>query len=171
MKGLNSLLPKDVAVMSVVDMESNFDARKSASSRRYRYLIYNGAVASPFSRNYAWHLYKSLEVDAMREAGVSLLGVHDFSSFVGGKNETESTVRDLISLSVERMSGDFISIEVVANAFLRHMVRNIVGTLVDVGWGKTEVDQMKEILDARDRAAAGITAPAKGLYLVEVKYL
>lgn len=170
MKGLNSLLPTDVRVTDVVEEGEDFDARRSASSRRYRYLIFNGSVPSPFLRNYVWHLHSFLDVDAMQEAGKALIGTHDFSSFVGGKNETDSTVRNLMHLAVERVNEDFISIEVEANAFLRHMVRNIVGTLVDVGWGKMGADQLKGVLNARDRSAAGITAPPQGLYLIEVKY-
>ncbi len=170
LRGLNSLLPGDVRITGVEDEEEGFNARRSALSRRYRYLIYNGKVPSPFLRNYAWSLFSRLDVDAVTGAGSMLLGSHDFSSFVGGKNETGSTVRDVKDFRAERLNGDFISIEIEANAFLRHMVRNIVGTLVDVGWGKIGSGEFGDILNARDRGAAGITASPQGLYLVEVRY-
>jgi tRNA pseudouridine38-40 synthase len=170
MRGLNSLLPGDVRITGVADVGEDFNARRSALSRRYRYLIYNGVVPSPFLRNFAWHIRNPLDVDAMGDAGAVLLGSHDFSSFVGGKNETESTVRNVIDFRAERSSGDIVTIDIEANAFLRHMVRNIVGTLVDVGRGKMGAGELREILGARDRGAAGITAPPQGLYLVEVIY-
>ena len=169
-KGLNSLLPQDVRVTDVLEERENFDARRSASSRRYRYLIFNGEVPSPFIRNYIWSVRNSLNTDAMQDVGEVLLGVHDFSSFVGGKNETNSTVREVFNFTVVRINKDYISIEIEANACLRHMVRNIVGTLFDVGLGKMGLNEFLDVLDARDRRAAGITAPPQGLYLVEVKY-
>ncbi|MBN1571693.1 MAG: tRNA pseudouridine(38-40) synthase TruA [Deltaproteobacteria bacterium] len=170
MRGLNSLLSEDVRITGVDDEVDDFDARRSAVSRRYRYLIYNGKVPSPFLRNYAWHVKKQIDVDAVNEAGAALLESHDFSSFIGGKNETNTSVRDVIDFGAERLNGDFVSIEIEANAFLRHMVRNIVGTLMDVGWGKMGTGEFRDIINARDRGAAGITAPPQGLYLVEVTY-
>jgi len=170
MKGLNSLLPQDVRVTDVLEEGEDFNSRRSATSRKYRYLIFNGGVPSPFIRNYVWSVRSYLNTDAMQDAGEALLGVHDFSSFVGGKNETSSTVREVLNFSVVRINEDFISIEIEANAFLRHMVRNIVGTLFDVGLGKMGLNEFLGVLNARDRRAAGITAPPQGLYLVEVMY-
>jgi len=170
MKGLNSLLPQDVRVTDVLEEGEDFDSRRSASSRRYRYLIFNGGVPSPFFRNYVWSVRSCLNTGAMQDVGEVLLGVHDFSSFVGRKNETDSTVREVLNFTVKRINEDFISIEIEANAFLRHMVRNIVGTLFDVGLGKMGLNEFLDVLDAQDRRAAGMTAPPQGLYLVEVKY-
>jgi tRNA pseudouridine38-40 synthase len=171
MKGLNSLLPQDVRVTDVLEEEEDFDSRRSATSRKYRYLIFNGeGVPSPFVRNYVWSVRSYLNTGAMQDVGEILLGVHDFSSFVGRKNETDSTVREVLNFTVVRIDEDFISIEIEANAFLRHMVRNVVGTLFEVGLGKMGPNEFLGVLNARDRRAAGITAPSQGLYLVEVKY-
>jgi tRNA pseudouridine38-40 synthase len=175
-RGLNSLLPKDVRVLAVSDMPDEFDARRSALSRMYRYLIWRGRVGLPFARHYTVECIDVLDVTAMEEAGSYLLGTHDFASFAGAGSDG-STIREMLSVSAKThpmslftQSGEIIEITIEANAFLRHMVRNIVGTLMEVGRKKRKPDELLDILGAADRSHAGPTAPARGLYLMEVKY-
>ena len=182
-RGLNSLLPGDTRVHDVSDVAIDFDPRRSAISRRYRYLIVLGDVLYPFVRNYAWHIRDELYIEEMSRSGVMLIGSHDFSSFEGKGGEGEgggNRIREVTDFGiiinsvplrgVKETGERVVEIEIEANAFLRHMVRNIVGTLVDVGRGKTGRDEFFEILRARDRRRAGATAPPQGLYLVEVLY-
>lgn len=185
-RGLNSLLPKDVRILDIGEAPEEFDSRRLATSRIYRYIIIRCEVALPFARNYAWHITDDLDVEEMRQAGSELIGTHDFSSFAGseeikggeedGRN-SKSKIREVLDLSIRNSAisqgaspGEFIEITVEANAFLRHMVRNIVGTVVDVGRGKMGAEKITDILEAKDRSVAGATAPPNGLYLVEVKY-
>jgi tRNA pseudouridine38-40 synthase len=168
-KGLNSLLPADVRVLDADEVADSFDARRSAILRVYRYLIYTGPVVSPFLCRYAWHVPGSLDAPAMQRAGAHLVGTHDFASFASS-GETGGTTREVFSFRVEETDGGMIIVEVAANAFLRHMVRAVVGTIVDVGKGKISRDEFREVLAAKDRARAGVTAPPEGLFLVEVRY-
>jgi tRNA pseudouridine38-40 synthase len=169
-RGLNALLPPDVRVLSVDEVPDSFDARRSAVLRVYRYCIYTGLVMSPFLGRYAWHIPALLDADLMNRAGSRLVGTHDFASFASVGDETTSTVREVVSFIVEETGGAVIQIEIAANAFLRHMVRSIVGTIVEVGRGKMGAEEFNEIIEARDRARAGVTAPPQGLFLVEVRY-
>jgi tRNA pseudouridine38-40 synthase len=185
-RGLNSLLPKDIRVLDLCEVAEEFDSRRLATSRIYRYIIIRCEVVLPFARNYAWHITDDLDVEEMRRAGSEFIGTHDFSSFAGseeikggdeeGRN-SKSKIREVFDFSIRDGSisqgiviGEFVEITIEANAFLRHMVRNIVGTVVDVGRGKMGAKEIIDILEAKDRSAAGATAPPNGLYLVEVKY-
>ena len=169
-RGLNALLAPDVRVLCADEVPDSFDVRRSAILRVYRYLIYTGSVMSPFMGRYAWHIPAPLSAEAMNRAGSQLVGTHDFASFASSPDETTSTVRQIVSFHVDETGGGVITIEIAANAFLRHMVRSIVGTIVDVGRGKMSVERFGEIIRARDRARAGVTAPPQGLFLVEVRY-
>jgi len=169
-RGLNALLPSDVRILSVDEVPDSFDARRSAVLRIYRYLIYTGSVMSPFMGRYAWHVSAPLCSETMDRAGSLLVGTHDFASFASSGDETTSTVREVVSFHVQETGDGVIQVEIAANAFLRHMVRSIVGTIVDVGRGKMSVDEFAEILHAHDRGRAGMTAPPQGLFLVEVRY-
>ena len=169
-RGLNGLLPGDITVLSVRDVPGDFDARRTAIARVYRYFIYEGEVPLPFTRRYAWHVRSALDIEKMKRAAGHFIGTHDFASFAGAGGDDEITIRDVHVLSVSRNPEGILEIYVVANAFLRHMVRNLAGTLVEVGRGKKSPDEMPGIIHAKDRAAAGETAPACGLFLVEVKY-
>jgi tRNA pseudouridine38-40 synthase len=168
-RGLNALLPSDVRVLSADEVPDSFDARRSAILRVYRYLIYTGPVMSPFMSRYVWHIGAPLGAAAMDRAGSQLVGTQDFASFACSQDETTGTVRHIVSFRAEE-TGGVIRIEIAANAFLRHMVRSIVGTVVEVGRGKMTVGQFGEIISAHDRGRAGMTAPPQGLYLVEVQY-
>ena len=167
-RGLNALLPPDIAVRELGEAEADFHARKSALSRRYRYTIYNRPVRSPLTRLYAYHWAGPLDVAAMREAAKWLVGVHDFASF-GRARPGGSTVREVLEANCWR-EGDFIYIDIEADAFLRGMVRSIVGTLLLVGRGELTPQGFKEIMEAKDRSRAGDAVPAQGLCLAEVRY-
>lgn len=166
---LNSYLPKDIRVKNIWQVDMDFHAQKSALGRVYRYLIYNRDFLSPFHRNFAWWIPFNLERDLMKEASKFLVGEHDFSSFQSQGSPTSSTLREVKKLSIFK-TGKFIVIHIKANSFLYKMVRNIVGTLVEVGRKKIEPHKMKQILEARDRRMAGPTAPPQGLCLTRVEY-
>jgi tRNA pseudouridine38-40 synthase len=169
-RGLNSLLPPDIVVKGAEEVEEGFHARFSARSKVYEYHILNQPYPSALLRDYAWFIHDELDLSSMRKCGKLLIGSHDFSSFRASGDESRHSMREVIRLEIERRKGNVVVIAIEANAFLREMVRIIVGTLVDVGRGKTSVSEFKEIFEAHDRRRAGMTAPAHGLFLVEVKY-
>ncbi|MCD6319499.1 MAG: tRNA pseudouridine(38-40) synthase TruA [Candidatus Desulfofervidaceae bacterium] len=169
LRGLNSLLPKDIAVIYTDEVKPTFDAQFRAKSKTYIYLILNARCRSPFLEEYSWHVITPLDIPSMQEAGNYLLGKHDFRSFMGAGSSIKNTVRQIYRLEVKE-SHPFITIEIEANGFLKHMARNIVGVLVETGQGKRNPQDMQQILMARDRKVAGINAPAQGLLLKEVKY-
>lgn len=167
---LNVLLPKDVRVLDVEEVDSDFHARYSAKGKTYVYKWSYSEVQSPFERNYAVHLGRWVpDIERMREAAVHLLGTHDFTSFCSSKTATATRVRTIRKLTIERQD-DFLVMEVEGDGFLYNMVRTIAGVLFAVGIGWDEPDDVKRILEAKDRKKAGKTAPAHGLYLMEVTY-
>jgi len=169
-KGMNALLPEDVAVRAASLEPEGFDARRDASGKRYRYRIQNLETRAPLARLVAWQVFRPLDVGAMRSAAATLLGRHDFGAFRAADCDAAHGVRELRRLDV--LEGRPGSIEVVAEAtaFLKHMVRNVVGTLVEVGLGARSAGSMPDLLDSRDRRLAGRTAPPQGLLLDEVFY-
>lgn len=167
-RALNALLPFDIAILKLSEVTRDFHARKSALSRKYRYTIFNRFVRSPLSRLYAYHWVGELDLEAMKEALGSLIGVHDFTSF-GRARPGGSTVRQMLEVSCCR-EGDYIYIDLVANAFLKRMVRTIVGTLLLVGRGELGPQGFKEVLEAKDRSRGGDLLPAHGLCLTKVTY-
>ncbi len=170
LKGLNSLLPQDISVIKAEHVGPCFHSRFSAQSRIYWYFIWNSPVISPFYCRYSWHVIKPLDIDAMRDAAHALTGTHDFSSFQGADKEEVNPEREVKGVRFRRIRRHMLIFEIQANSFLKRMVRNITGTLVDVGRGKITCREFREILEKRDRCFAGVTAPAKGLFLKEVKY-
>ena len=169
-QGMNALLPPDVAVRSARLEPDGFDARRSARGKRYRYVIENGPTRAPLSRLHAWQNFHPLDVEAMRAAAAHLVGRHDFASFQASDCASRHAVREVRRLELLGEPGGRIELVVEATAFVKHMVRNIVGTLVEVGEGKRSPASMADLLDARDRTRAGPTAPPQGLYLEEVFY-
>ncbi len=167
--GINSNLPDDISVINVWQVPGEFHARYSAIGRAYRYVILNRAVRSALQRDRAWWVHWPLDVDAMAAAGSCLLGEHDFSSFRAAECQARSAVRQLRRLEV-RSDGERIVIDCEANAFLHHMVRNIVGSLVRIGRGEADAAWLESLLHRRDRRLAGMTAPACGLTLTRVSY-
>jgi tRNA pseudouridine38-40 synthase len=171
-RGLNAILPKDVGVLEVWEVDQNFHARHTAIRRDYRFLIDNGLVASALLRRQAIYSPHPMDMAAMQLALDALLGTHDFAAFAGGTQEG-STVRTCYLAccqALELWGQPLLAIDLAANAFLRHMVRNIVGTLLLVGEGKLDAAGFAAILAGRDRRKAGRTAPAHGLYLMSVSY-
>ncbi len=167
-KALNSSLPKDIVVKKVEDVALEFHARYSATSKSYRYTILNSRFRSPFDRHYAAFISYHLDASLMQDAAVHLVGRHDFRSFQAKAGRSNST-RTIKSLGVKRR-GRFIYIDIEADGFLYNMVRNIVGTLIEVGRGKLGANDVMKILKAKKRSLAGPTALPEGLCLVRVRY-
>ena len=167
-RALNANTGVDLAVREVEQVGDDFDPRRHAASRRYVYRIWNRNEPSPFWRRYAWFVPRRLDVAAMQRAAVQLEGDHDFTSFQGAGCDAEHA-RRRVYRSTLTAEGALVAYEIEATAFLRHMVRNIIGTLVEIGLGQREAD-LGGLLAARNRTRAGATAPARGLCLVEVRY-
>ena len=167
--GTNTNLPGDVALRWVVPVADDFSARFSAEARSYRYVILNAPTRSPLLRERVCLWHAPLDAGAMHEALQALVGLHDFSAFRAAECQSHSPVRRLESIAVRR-EGDFVVLEVTANAFLHHMVRNIAGSALAVGEGARPAAWVAELLAAGERARAGMTAPAGGLYFSSVRY-
>ena len=167
--GANTNLPEDISVSWVKPVDQDFHARFSAVGRSYRYLILNRLQRSALHRSRAWWVYEPLDEVPMQAAAQRLLGEHDFSAFRSAACQANTAVREITAISVSR-SGDWLTIDVTANAFLMNMVRNIVGSLAAVGLGEQGVEWISDVLESRDRKAGGITAPPHGLTLVGVDY-
>jgi tRNA pseudouridine38-40 synthase len=170
LKGMNGLLPEDIAVRVASIEADGFDARRKAKGKRYHYRIVNGRTRAPLSRLTAWQIFRPLDVAAMIAACPPLIGRHDFGAFRAADCEAEHAIREVRRLEVAGAPGGEIGVVIEATAFLKHMVRNIVGTLVEMGHGKRNPAAMAELLASRDRTLAGATAPAHGLCLEEVFY-
>jgi len=176
-RSLNGILPPDIRVTEVADVEEGFVPRFS-KEKTYRYAIASGRFLSPFQQRYAWHVREALDFDAMQEAARALVGEHDFTSFTAAGGGEKTRVRRIIA--VDFGPGGIVStcadeehvchFDITANGFLYKMARNIIGTLVEVGRGKIAHREMAEIIAAKDRSRAGPTAPAHGLCLVSVRY-
>lgn len=168
-RGVNSLLPRSIRVRWVRTVASDFSARFSALARRYHYLIYNRRESSAILHGRVTHCPHSLNVEAMHCAAQALLGEQDFSSFRAAGCQSTTAQRNVHTVSVKRR-GPFVLIDIQANAFLQHMVRNIAGSLLEIGRGRASIEWISELLALRDRSAAAMTAAPDGLYLVEVLY-
>ncbi|MGC4000347.1 MAG: tRNA pseudouridine(38-40) synthase TruA [Anaeromyxobacter sp.] len=169
-KGMNALLPPDIAVRAARLEPDGFDARRSARGKRYRYVIENGPTRSALTRLQAWQHYRPLDVAAMREAAAHLLGRHDFAAFQASDCAAHHAVREVRRLDVLGETGGRIEVVIEATAFVKHMVRNIVGTLAEVGVGKRAPASLRDLLARGDRTEAGPTAPPQGLFMEEVFY-
>ena len=177
-RALNASLPHAVRVLSAEAAPPAFHPRFGARTKTYRYRIWNGEVMNPFERRYAWHVPGALDVEAMRAAARVIEGRHDFAAFqsTGGDVTTtereifQSTIQSTIQSTFRNPQSAMLVYEVVGTGFLRHMVRTIAGSLVEIGRGRRPVAWMSDVLASRDRAAAGPTAPPQGLFLVRVEY-
>jgi len=179
-RALNALLPKNIRVLEATEVADSFHPRYSAQKKSYFYIISNQKEYSAFLYRYTWIVPQLLDLKSMREAAQVLIGVHDFSSFMGTGSSTKNPVREIFVLTIEKLKkidfmtahiqGEFLKISIEANGFLRHMARNIVGTLVEVGRGNIPSYQMREILESHNRKSAGPTAPPNGLFLEKVLY-
>lgn len=179
-RALNAMLPEDIRIIEVKKVDEGFHARYSSIRKRYTYMIADDPDIPVFIRRYVWWIKVPLNLDLMLKASSLLIGNHDFRSFMGSGSLVKNTTRTIYSIDMERMFNlpfifiefrcNLIKITIEADGFLRHMVRNIVGTLVQVGRRKIAPEMVKEILYARDRKTAGPKAPAKGLFLERVYY-
>ncbi len=169
-RGLNSLLPPDIAVLHGEEVAHAFHARFSAVSKAYEYRILNRPEPSALERHFVWHIRKPLARSAMEECLQGIVGRHDFSAFMGAGSSVTSTEREIYQAVLRVPDEDHLIFRFEANGFLRHMVRNLVGTLVDVGKGRLKPAAFQAVLAGRDRRQAGMTAPARGLYLVSVRH-
>lgn len=168
MMGLNSSLDKDVRVLHCEDTSESFHAQRSATGKTYRYIILNVSQPTALDRYRVWHIREPLDLKAMVEGAAHLVGEHDFAAFKSAGDET-TTIRNLRELDIKR-EGDHIVLTFEANGFLKHMVRNLTGALVEVGQGKLASEDMRRLLDARSRENAPKKAPPQGLTLVQVTY-
>ena len=175
LKAMNDILPASVRVLEVTEVPPDFHARHSARAKTYRYRIYREAICPPFLARYVWHYPYPLAEETMARAAGLVIGEHDFTSFAavdpdrGREDAVASNVRNIFSSSWERL-GEELIYTVRGSGFLHHMVRNLVGTFILVGKGTLKIEDVTRILEARNRSAAGATAPANGLYLVGVEY-
>lgn len=174
-KALNDILPASVRALEVAEAPAEFHARHSAKAKTYRYRVYRGAICPPFLARYVWHYPYPLDEDAMGRAAGLVVGEHDFTSFAAVDPEREredepATSVRTISSSLWDRGGEELVYTVSGSGFLHHMVRNLVGTFIHVGKGTLRAKDVTRILEARNRSAAGATAPASGLYLVGVEY-
>jgi len=171
-RALNAVLPTDVRVLSIEDAPAEFHARFSAVGKTYEYRIVNAPIVSPFLVRHVWHVPNRLDTDAMKRASAHLVGTHDFAAFQGARSKVGSSERTIHAIEWHDGRGHDVPlrIQLRGDGFLRHMVRNIVGTLVEIGGGRWMSDRMVKILADRDRSQGGTTAPAHGLFLVRVEY-
>jgi tRNA pseudouridine38-40 synthase len=167
---LNNLLPDDIVIRKSEEADEDFHSRYSAKGKKYRYLIYNEAHASAIMRNRACHVRPELNFEEMRTAAKYFVGQHDFAAFQATGGQVRSTVREIYTMNVDRKEDSLISIEVSGSGFLYNMVRIIAGTLIYVGMGKIKAEDIPSIIKSLDRTKAGKTAPAEGLYLMEIYY-
>ncbi len=172
-RALNACLPHDICVREVQSAPDGFHAIRDAVSKHYRYEIQTGPLRDVLRRAYVWHVWYQLDVTAMRSAAAHLVGRHDFTSFQSTGSSRKSAVRNVLELSLHQephLAGERITLDIRADGFLYNMVRNIVGTLVEVGRGRRDPAWVAAALQARDRRRAGMTAPALGLCLMHVEY-
>jgi tRNA pseudouridine38-40 synthase len=169
-RALNGLLPDDICITECSEVNSGFHARFDAVGKTYRYCILNRILRDPFRMKYVWHIQRKLDLEAMREAAGYFVGEYDFKSFENAGSPRVHTVRHITSAVFNETGDGTLHFEVSANGFLQNMVRNIMGTLVDVGMKRTHPSRIKDIIDARDRTKAGPTAPPQVLFLLRVYY-
>jgi tRNA pseudouridine38-40 synthase len=169
-RGLNSLTADDIVIKGCEEVDASFHARYDVKSKIYVYKVKNRPDPAAIGRQYAWHIRKDLNLDAMRAASAHLIGSHDFKAFEGAGSPRAHTTRSVFKARLVEAPDGYLAFEIEADGFLRFMVRNIVGTLVDVGLGKISPADFKGILESKNRDQAGATAPAYGLFLKNVNY-
>jgi tRNA pseudouridine38-40 synthase len=165
---LNTKLPKDIVIKKVLEVSRKFDAQH-AKKKKYYYLIYNSKIKDPFLINRVWWVKQNIDIEAMKNSLNFLIGRKDFKSFMGSGSSVKTTVRELLDIKLIK-KGKIIKISFLGTGFLKHMVRNIVGTILDIGIGKIKPSDLKKILESKDRKKAGVTAPSYGLYLEKIYY-
>lgn len=169
LRGLNSLTPEDIIISEVHEVTPDFHSRFDARGKTYCYQFFNADTPSVYHRRFSWHIRHPLDISAMRQAARHLVGCYDFSAFQAASCGAETSIRTVFALHLQQRKG-LIRMFIKANAYLHKMVRNIAGTLAEVGMGKRSPDEVLEALHAKDRRQAGVTAPSQGLFLVKVYY-
>ena len=169
-RALNSMMPPDIVIKACIQVPPEFHARFDVVSKSYHYRILNRPLPPAVGRQYAWNVRRPLDIAAMRTALTHIRGTHDFKAFEASGSPRAHTVRHILQAELAAAPDGHLTVILTGNGFLRFMVRNIVGTLVDVGLGKTNTDGFKAILQSRDRTRAGVTAPPRGLFLMMVEY-
>jgi tRNA pseudouridine38-40 synthase len=169
-RGMNSVLPPDIVVKELEEVTDDFHAQHDVKSKVYVYKICNQRMRPALGRNFFWFIRFPLDLEVIRKAAKYLIGTHDFSCFCATGTRVKDRVRTIIDIEIKTCDDGLIEIKVEAQGFLKYMVRNIIGTLVEVGRDKRKPEEMKLIIESRNRKIAGITAPACGLFLKEVKY-
>lgn len=169
-RGLSRLTPREVCVRRAEEVELGWDPKRTSRGKRYRYVIWNDRCASALDRDRAWWVPRALDLERMQVAASHLVGTHDFEAFRSSGCSAKHAVRSIYGVTVRRAEAHRVEIEVLGNAFVRNMVRIIAGNLVEVGYGAMTPDDLKRVLDSRDRKEGGVTAPGHGLYLEEVIY-
>jgi tRNA pseudouridine38-40 synthase len=169
-RGMNSVLPPDIVVKEMEEVAGEFHAQHDVKSKVYVYKICSQRLRPVLGRNYFWHIRFPLDLAPMKKATQFLIGTHDFSCFCATGTHVKDRVRTITDIEIKTCDDGLIEITVEAQGFLKYMVRNIIGTLVEVGRGRRKPEEMKPIIESRDRTVAGVTAPACGLFLKEVKY-
>jgi len=169
-RGINALTPRDVSILAAEEAPARFSAKSWAKSKRYTYLILNRPEPPAVLRRFCWHVKHPLALGPMRKATERLVGTHDFSAFRSSDCSSTRPVQDMIRAGIRSNRGGMIALDFEATGFLKHMVRAIVGTLVEVGLGKRAPEDLGAVLESRDRGSAGPTAPPQGLFLVSVRY-
>jgi tRNA pseudouridine38-40 synthase len=168
-KGLNEVLPKDIAIFSVEEVGKEFHSRYSAKTKTYEYRIDQGETQSVFTRKYTYHVPTPLNQEAMQKATAYIIGTHDFKAFSTDRKDDKSTIRTIESIAIHNDSGE-LRITITGNGFLYNMVRIIVGTLLEVGQGNRRPEDMQSILESKNRQRAGVTVSSQGLFLCQVRY-
>lgn len=170
LQGLNAILPEDIAVKSATDAPLDFDSRRGSTSKTYIYKVLNRNYPSALMRNFSWFVFKPLDLESMRQGAAHFIGEKDFSSFRAADSDAPHSIREVTSFRIEDRGDGLLEFEVKGTAFLRHMVRIMVGTTVALGKGKLKPSDIAKIIEAKDRTAAAMTAPPQGLCLMKVEY-
>ncbi|MEK7773936.1 MAG: tRNA pseudouridine(38-40) synthase TruA [Deltaproteobacteria bacterium] len=168
--GLNHMLPEDIGIRDAAEAPLNFNPRMDSKGKTYIYKILNRSCRCAILRKFSWHVFKPLDLTLMRRGAAHFIGEKDFSSFKAADSDAAHSIREVTAINIEDMGDGLIGIEVKGTAFLRHMVRIMAGTLAEVGKGRLRPDDVGKVIEARDRTAARMTAPAQGLFLMKVDY-
>lgn len=166
---LNINLPEDIKVLESCEVKKNFHSRFSAKYKKYKYVIYNGKMPRPLYRNFSYHVSWDLDIEEMRKSLKYFIGYHDFESFMGRDTKVDTTMRTIYNMEIEK-NGEFIEITIEGKSFLRNMIRIMVGTLVYIGRGRIDKENIPKIIQGKNRVLAGPTAPPQGLFLEKVYY-
>lgn len=166
---LNTKLPEDITIRESKEVNMDFHSRFSAKGKKYKYLIYNSKMPSALKRNFTYHIAKEIDIDKMRDASKEFIGTHDFTSFKGKRSVVKDSIRTIYKIDIVK-NKDIIEISIIGKSFLKYMIRIIIGTLLEVGYGNLTREDIREIISSKDRTKAKKTAEPQGLYLMKVYY-